>query len=234
MKKLTYLALFALVAGAALLTGYVAWGQQWSCPPVVASQQPQAPICLPTPAYGPQQASCPAQGVGYAPCPSAVVAPMPVARFCPPPVAGNAKLVEELRSLLQETNSADTFQLTAMALAHLGPDAKSAVPAIIRGAERLGLIKDLEKQMKEEEGPGLLVIDCLDQILAGPGCAPQCCSGVFAVPPTACVPATPMYAVPPCPPQAPVGAPWVPVHGRPLHPVEPTSSVELIPPPTAR
>jgi hypothetical protein len=54
--------------------------------------------------------------------------------------------VQELTAILDETRSVDTFLLTVSALAELGPKAKPAIRAIIRNAERLGVLKDQAMQ----------------------------------------------------------------------------------------
>ncbi len=57
-----------------------------------------------------------------------------------PPRKGG--LVEELIDVLDKTHSADAFLVTLKLLEKLGTPAVSAIPAIVRNAERLGLFKD--------------------------------------------------------------------------------------------
>ncbi|HXG12170.1 MAG TPA: hypothetical protein VNK04_20615 [Gemmataceae bacterium] len=164
MIRRPYLSLLVPVLGVALLTGSAASGEPKRCP---------------------------ATG-GATACPAPVSAFVP-ARCCPPTSPENAKLVEELRTILQETSSSDTFLLTVKALADIGPDAKATVPVIIRGAERLGLLKDLVQQAKDEDGPGMMIVDCIEQIIKGPACFPACPpAAVYAVPPAP-------FALPCCP-----------------------------------
>ncbi len=61
-------------------------------------------------------------------------------------------LLSELIAILNETKSVDTFSVTLAALAEMGPRAEPAIPAIIRNAERLGLLKDhlLAKEQNSE------------------------------------------------------------------------------------
>lgn len=61
---------------------------------------------------------------------------------CPIQEAAHDELVEELVTILNETESPDTVILTASLLASMRPSAKKAVPAIIRGAERVGLLRE--------------------------------------------------------------------------------------------
>jgi hypothetical protein len=67
------------------------------------------------------------------PCCPPAVAPAPTKR----PVCTDAELVDELISIINETNAPDTLVVTVMILEPLGYKARAAVPAIIRAAERL-------------------------------------------------------------------------------------------------
>lgn len=83
--------------------------------------------------------------------------------------AANEKLVHELVEILKKTKSTDTFLVTVKALADMGPRARAAVPAIILNAERLGLIKDILKQVdddEEEEAPGDFIVEAIEHIVA--------------------------------------------------------------------
>jgi hypothetical protein len=55
----------------------------------------------------------------------------------------DAKVIDEMIAILKETKSEDTFVVTAMALCGMGPEAKRALPQLIRNAERLGLLDGL-------------------------------------------------------------------------------------------
>lgn len=59
------------------------------------------------------------------------------------PSATDAKIIDELVAILKETKSEETFIVTAMALGRMGPEAKRALPQLIRNAERLELFEDL-------------------------------------------------------------------------------------------
>jgi hypothetical protein len=165
-------------------------------------------------------------------CPMQGTVPFAAARCCVLPSPENAKLVEELRSLLQDTSSRDTFLLTVKALADIGPEARSAVPAIIRGAERLGLSKDIEQQVMNEQGPGVMIVECVERMLMGPGCPPRWAAtvvGVPALPPH--VPPSATYSIPAYPPApAPTYAPPQPIRSA----VAVETPAELIPPPSVR
>jgi hypothetical protein len=198
MKRRPYLTLFALVAGV-VLTGYAAWGQQRGQPAPCCSQK--APACGPATAVGCFQplAGCPAA------CATQPGEPCGAARCCAVGAPVNGKLVGDLLDILRETSSRDTFLLTVKALADIGPDAKAAVPMIIRGAERLGLSEDLEQQVKDEQGPGVMIVECIEQILRGQVCATP-------VPPAAWYAAPPLgvFTVPLSPPAKADGGEMLP------------------------
>jgi hypothetical protein len=132
----------------------------------------------------------PAPGPASAPgdCPR----PAPAAERCRPARAarlGDEGLVEGLVAILEQTDSPDTLLVTVKALADLGPRARGAVPAIIRGADRLGLLKGLAHQ--KGDGEGLAVVRAIEEILKGNGAGPTapCCYSVVT-------PATPPAGVP--------------------------------------
>jgi hypothetical protein len=54
----------------------------------------------------------------------------------------DARYIEELLTIIDETQSRDTFAVTAELLSHAKVDAKLAVPRLLRGAERVGLFAD--------------------------------------------------------------------------------------------
>lgn len=236
MKKRPYFALFALLTGAALLTSYAAQGQQQSCRAACGPQATAGCPCPPQAACVPPQAACcTTQGVCCAvACPQPSCTPVSARCCCAATAPENAKLVEELRGLLQETSSRDTFLVTVKALSDIGPSAKMAVPAIIRGAERLKLSKDIEQQVSEEKGAGAMIVECIERILTSPGCEARCAAGVFTIRAPAVVPPPPMFAVPgclaapgclPCPAMSPLRAPST---------FEVPTSAEPIPPPSIR
>jgi hypothetical protein len=81
-------------------------------------------------------------------------------------------MVQDMVAILNETQSPETFAITVAALSKMGRDAKPAVPAIIRNADRLEFFKDLFDD--EDSGPSKmqkklteLVMEAIDQILAG-------------------------------------------------------------------
>lgn len=60
-----------------------------------------------------------------------------------PSSSTDAKIIDEMIAILKETKSEETFVVTAMALGRMGPEAKRALPQLIRNAERLELFEDL-------------------------------------------------------------------------------------------
>jgi hypothetical protein len=66
-----------------------------------------------------------------------------------------AVLTKELLAILQETRSPDVFLLTVGCLEQMGTDPAVAIPAILRNAERLGILKDrlgLTSEAASEQG----------------------------------------------------------------------------------
>lgn len=55
----------------------------------------------------------------------------------------DAKIIDEMIAILKETKSEETFVVAAMALGQMGPEAKRALPQLIRNAERLKLLEDV-------------------------------------------------------------------------------------------
>jgi hypothetical protein len=89
-----------------------------------------------------------------------------------PAKASSAKsnIIEELTAILKETKSPETFLLTTMVLGRMGPDAKSALPAIIRNAERLELLEDLfdtsaPEANRDKNGTRAKFVDAIEMIL---------------------------------------------------------------------
>lgn len=115
------IALFALVAAAAVLVPVLA----------VLAQQPVA-LPVPTGAYS----GCSAGSN----CPTATCSTCSKSKET---TCDNAKVVTELMAILKDTKSPETFLLTATTLCRLGGEAKRALPAIIRNAERLELLDGL-------------------------------------------------------------------------------------------
>jgi hypothetical protein len=79
----------------------------------------------------------------------------------------NDKVIDELTAILKETKSSETFIVTAMVLGRMGPDAKRALPIIIRNAERLELFDDLYKTNASAENRAAAqeVVAALEMIL---------------------------------------------------------------------
>jgi hypothetical protein len=59
-------------------------------------------------------------------------------------------LLSELIAILNETKSDDTFSVTVHLLAEMGPKAESAIPVVIRNAERLGILTDHMRRNSSE------------------------------------------------------------------------------------
>jgi hypothetical protein len=148
----------------------------------------------------------------------------------------NDKIIDELTAILKETKSAETFLVTAMVLGRMGPEAKRALPIILRNAERLELFDDLYKTNASGENRAVAqeVIAALEMILdkkAGAkgriwgNQAPHCytpATGYSHTPP-ACPPADPASADSPTPWNAPT----------PVPPAPPAPSMKPVKPPQA-
>jgi hypothetical protein len=101
-------------------------------------------------------------------------------------------LMGGLVAILDETKSPDTLLVTVKALADLGPRARSAVPAVIRSAERLGVLKDLLHQKDEQGAVGPAIVELIGQIIKGRDArVPACCSSPFSSTGYAPVPLSP-------------------------------------------
>jgi hypothetical protein len=112
-------------------------------------------------------------------------------------------IVQELMTILKETRSPDTFLVTVTVLGRMGPAAKSAIPAIIRNAERLEMLTDVanpEAEGRKEEVAEALM-DSMAHILRKPmtgrvktARATAAASVVYPIPcaPPACIP-QPVY-----------------------------------------
>jgi len=70
------------------------------------------------------------------------------------PAELDREIVKELIEMLGSTESQTTFAVTAMALGHLGEKAKTAVPAVIRNAERLKIFDGTHGMTRVNEVPG--------------------------------------------------------------------------------
>ena len=124
--------------------------------------------------------------------------------------AVRATVVQELTAILNETDSAETFVVTAMALEKMGAAARPAVPAIVRNAERLGVLKGLfqgDGHGKKAERAEV-VMKAIETILQKPGgasgrgcCYPAADPLLRGSPPAPVVPAPSA----PCPPPPPPG-----------------------------
>jgi hypothetical protein len=81
--------------------------------------------------------SCGSDGCpyGYAPVAEPIAAPKDAEHK---PVAA---VVDDLVAVLAETKSKDVYTATVVALAHLGADARPALPDVLKNAERLGVLE---------------------------------------------------------------------------------------------
>jgi hypothetical protein len=77
----------------------------------------------------------------------------------------SAALVEQLVALLNETKSKETFTVTLIVLQKLGTEAKSAVPAILRNADRLGLFEGALSGDSKGKQSTTDVLDTIDAVL---------------------------------------------------------------------
>jgi hypothetical protein len=116
----------------------------------------------------------------------------PPSKIAEKPVA----LVDDLVALLNETKSRETFAVTLAVLQNLGTDARSAVPAIMRNADRLGLFEGALTGDSKGKEAAADVLDTIAAILGKkitnvpqpPCCVPQpmapaCSTGNALVPP---------------------------------------------------
>jgi len=119
---------------------------------------------------------------------------------CPRWTSGKPEddLVGGLVAILDETRSPDTLLVTVKALADLGPRARAAVPAVIRSAERLGVLKDILHQKDEQGAVGPAIVDLIGPIIKGREArVPTCCSS-----PPSSTGYTPVPLSPPAPSEA--------------------------------
>jgi hypothetical protein len=130
-----------------------------------------------------------------------------------PETAGDDKVIDELTTILKETKSPETFVLTATVLGRMGPQAKRALPAIIRNAERLELLEDAMNDNAAANQSNLTqkLLEAIEMIVdkhaasrkKHPACCVPCTPAPTwnapVAPPTCCpvVPATPAPALPP-------------------------------------
>src|SRR5207245_2151527 len=77
-----------------------------------------------------------------------------------------AGVVEELIALLDETQSRDTYLATVLVLSRLGSEAKPALPAALRNAEQLGLLRGICKHGRpgKASAAGTGILDALAAI----------------------------------------------------------------------
>jgi hypothetical protein len=153
----------------------------------------------------------------------------------------NDRVIDELTAILKETKSAETFLVTAMVLGRMGPEAKRALPIIIRNAERLELFEDLYKAnaAAENRAAAQEIVAALEMILdkkAGangrtwrnptPACyAP---APVYGTTPPACAPASLASPNPPTSWNAPLAVPPPPTPStkpaKPAQPIAPSTN----------
>jgi hypothetical protein len=151
---------------------------------------------------------------------------------CTKTVSKNDPIVGELTAILNETKSAETFLVTTMVLGRLGAEAKSALPAIIRNAERLEVFEDLydANASAGDRAAAQKVVDALEMILdkkvgakgrIGQISGPPSMPSAYPVP---CAPVCPAPAVNWNTPAA------TPVPATPPPPVKPTPGEVLTKP----
>lgn len=130
---------------------------------------------------------------------------------------GEEQIINELTAILKETKSQETFAVTAWALARMGPNAKRALPVIIRNAERLELFDSLANANDRTENRAAQeVIASLELMLdkkkgaksligaaSAPVCYPSSPATSYSPPVRSAAPPTPVYAPTPVPPPPP-------------------------------
>ena len=121
------------------------------------------------------------------------------------PTAGkakdDAKVVAELVTILGETKNVDTFLATLLALGQF--EDKSPLPAVIRNAERLGLLTGLSKGEAPSHAQQILGAYLSGEMTqeCAPSGSPPCYPPAPAYCPTYAAPAP--WCAPPCPPGSP-------------------------------
>lgn len=155
--------------------------------------------------------------------------------------SGNDKVIDELTAILKETKSPETFLVTAMTLGRMGPEAKRAIPAIIRNAERLEMFEDLfEAKTSPSSRAAEEVFTAIEMILDKKAGAkgrvqmwqtPAANSMYGYGPPPCCAPATP--ATPAYTPVPGTLAPACPVPPAPSQPAAPAKPKKPVSPTVA-
>jgi hypothetical protein len=152
------------------------------------------------------------------------------------------QVIEELIAILKETKSPETFTVTATVLGYMGPEARRALPALIRNAERLELLEDLfDTNATESHRAAQVLAEAIEMIVV------ESNSGVRVrtkrsrpQTPTSCTPATPYSyggacsnAPPqPCPMSAGVAPSTIPLPNQPgeLSPTKGSKAPRGVPP----
>jgi hypothetical protein len=146
------------------------------------------PLCLtraepPAPVPTPRPPACPQATdplVTYSPAPTQAIAPAPSQRAVhvrlrpravpslrPAPVN---PAVADLAAALAETKSKGAFVAAVLALAEMGPEARPAIPAILRHGERLGIFDyAFDGDSPKKGAAGRAVAQALAAIAAGVG-----------------------------------------------------------------
>jgi hypothetical protein len=154
MKRVSLAAAALILAAGALLA--LAGGRGEPTPPPTAAPAESTPRWVPA-----VRVAAPDPIIGPA-------VTVPDGESIPPPAdiqsirqgtsSGNG-LVGELITILNETKSVDTFAVTCGLLEKMGTEARPAIPAMIRNAERLGLLK--KRLLTGKEGRRQLAMDSL-------------------------------------------------------------------------
>jgi hypothetical protein len=169
MKRMSLAAAALILAAGALLA--LAGGRGEPNPPTIAPAEstprwvPAVRVAAPDPLIGPAVANPDNES------------PPPTAEMQSPRQAASSAtgLVRELITILNETKSVDTFIVTCGLLEKMGTEARPAIPAMLRNAERLGLLK--KSLLTGKEGRRQLSINSLAEMIEhivapkGDGCA---------------------------------------------------------------
>jgi hypothetical protein len=119
--------------------------------------------------------------------------PRAVSTLTPAPVH---PVVADLAAALGETKSKGVFVAAVLALAEMGPDARPAIPAILRHGERLAVFDDAFDGDGHKKGEaGRIVAQALAAIAGGMGPGPDyhiptAMSATYAASPYGCGPGT--------------------------------------------
>jgi hypothetical protein len=141
--------------------------------------------------------------------------------------AADEKMVQELITILNDTDSQEMVVCTASVLGKMGKGARPALPALLRSMERLGIVKDGERKA-EKQAMLQQIGNAIDGILEKSGVVPMPSGSAYYYP-------TPAYntlgSTPPLPAPVPTAppAPIAPPSVTPSTPSGPSTAAPSAP-----